>query len=522
MEIQLGFRERFHANRWQYIFTLGIFIVIGHLIVIMPRAPMILNSAVFGLLLWSAGKCKRSLVAKYILSGASLIVLVAGLLIYDVPLGYISHFAFYVTLMYAFALPDFYSPNIVGLVFVSIFLSYWKTQPPNETLIRIIGVICSSLSYSCILQLMRRLTVERDKYQRASITDSLTSLSSLEHIIQVGQAIIDNSLQLSVMVLDVDFFKQINDTYGHLAGNRVLVQISKLLVRTMSGYDTVIGRMGGDEFVIVLKDYSLEQSQKLRCELNKSIEQEYFKADNDLIPIRIACSIGLSYCPPNSAMKFDDLLHIADLDMFYNKYKSKNEIKYIDSDNTPIPDEYNLLLDTMAEKDMYTVVHSQHAALYAQSLGKALHLSSETTAQLYIAGLFHDIGKLTIPNRILRKPLELTKAEQDAISQHIANGISILENLHLSPIVTNAIKYHHERWDGRGYPFALTGRATPIEARIIQLADAYSAMTIRRVYCKKLTVDEVISEIKQCSGSQFDPDIAAVFIDLLSEKPIAL
>jgi putative nucleotidyltransferase with HDIG domain len=163
---------------------------------------------------------------------------------------------------------------------------------------------------------------------------------------------------------------------------------------------------------------------------------------------------------------------------------------------------------------MYTYVHSKYTAKYAARLGQALKLPPEIIDELRLAGWFHDIGKLFTARDILRKPTKLNKVEYDLIKRHIDDGLNILAPIGLPELVRNAIQFHQERWDGKGYPYQLAGTAIPLEGRIMQIADAFSAMTIKRVYREHSNYEEALGEIKRNSGSQFDPDLVAAFIGL--------
>ncbi|AFV10627.1 metal-dependent phosphohydrolase [Thermacetogenium phaeum DSM 12270] len=185
----------------------------------------------------------------------------------------------------------------------------------------------------------------------------------------------------------------------------------------------------------------------------------------------------------------------------------------------PLTLKCRLLLHNLAEKDVNTYVHSCFTGQLAAVLGAALELSEKTVVDLYIAGLLHDLGKILVPRSILLKEAALTGEEYAIVRQHVDDGIRMLSYQQLSATVVNAIKYHHERWDGKGYPHGLDGRQTPIEGRILQIADAFSAMTTKRAYRDPLSTEEAVEEIRRNRSSQFDPELADLFIEACQKSP---
>ena len=165
------------------------------------------------------------------------------------------------------------------------------------------------------------------------------------------------------------------------------------------------------------------------------------------------------------------------------------------------------LVSAIEAKDKYTLGHSERVSKYAVTLANKLGLPEEKVEELRIAGLLHDIGKIGIDDEILKKPARLTKSEYEEVKKHPAIGSWILNTLELSDTTMDAINYHHERIDGKGYPLGLTGKDLSLEAQIIALSDAYDAMTSDRPYRKAMSNEEAIQEIKKCSDTQFNPEL---------------
>ncbi len=173
---------------------------------------------------------------------------------------------------------------------------------------------------------------------------------------------------------------------------------------------------------------------------------------------------------------------------------------------------------TVEAKDKYTKGHSDRVAAYSVLIGKKLGLSEEDLHTLQIGGLFHDIGKIGVPDSILLKNAKLTDDEYSEIKNHPTIGAHILSNATIFKDLLPIVKHHHERYDGHGYPSQLKGEDIPYLARIAAIADTFDAMTSKRPYRDALSLETVLSEIERCKGTQFDPNIADAFIDILKNS----
>lgn len=168
-------------------------------------------------------------------------------------------------------------------------------------------------------------------------------------------------------------------------------------------------------------------------------------------------------------------------------------------------------------KDQYTHGHSMRVTLYSLALAKELHLSDELLEEIETTGLLHDIGKIAIPEKILLKPGKLTDEEFAVIKTHPELGENLIEGIGKLSLISGWLKHHHERFDGKGYPEGLKGDEIPISSRIIAIADTYDAMTSSRSYRGALTHEQAIAEIERCAGTQFDPELARIFVSISDE-----
>ena len=225
------------------------------------------------------------------------------------------------------------------------------------------------------------------------------------------------------------------------------------------------------------------------------------------------------YCEKSD--KFDQLLLL--IESAVKAIKQMNTIREINEElkdaNAKLEQAYldsiETLRYTVEAKDPYTKGHSDRVSEYSVLIGKYLGLNEEELHTLKIGGLFHDIGKIGIPDSILLKPGKLSPEEYSEIKNHPAIGVHILSNATIFKDIIPIVKHHHERYDGCGYPSKLAGDNIPYLARITALADTFDAMTSKRTYRDALNVDTVIAEIEKCRRVQFDPQIADVFLDIL-------
>ena len=176
------------------------------------------------------------------------------------------------------------------------------------------------------------------------------------------------------------------------------------------------------------------------------------------------------------------------------------------------------LVTAIDHKDRYTKKHSEDVTAYALKLARALGLSEDVYHAVRVAGLLHDVGKIGVPDSILRKPGKLTTEEYEVMKGHVTVSALIIHGLPRLSDILSAVANHHERWDGKGYPNGVSGSDIPLLGRIMAIADAYSAMTLDRPYRSGLTPDDAIAEIERCKGTQFDPELAELFIQTMREN----
>ncbi|TAH60650.1 MAG: diguanylate cyclase [Gottschalkiaceae bacterium] len=473
------------------------------------------SSLLFIALMISAYIKRKNIAKKYILSLAAFTVLFISVQYFPYRYNMLPCFVFYLPLIYAYLLRDILIVNIIGILIAYIFSLYTGQAELYEIITNVIGTISNSISCSLLFYLYDKITMEQDKYHKLSMTDSLTGLFTLKYIIKTGRDLLYQGHSISLLILDIKDFESINNTYGHIAGDRVLKQIGDCIKNVLIDYNAVIGRLGGDEFIVLLYDCPTWLLNNIAAMLYTAFEENKFSIDPELDSIEINCSIGKAQSMSGYHANIEELVQKANTDLLYNKIIFFNSVFQYKSFEYELPDSCRQLLQVLEDKDMYTYVHSKYVAQYAVKVGEMLKLSDNKLRALYTAGLLHDIGKILIPGSILRKPIALTEQEHKLLRQHVVYGLKILETCNLGSIEIDAIKNHHERWDGFGYPFSISSRNTSVESRILQVADVFSAMTINRIYRERLTIDEALAEIRKNAGTQLDPEISAIFCDMI-------
>ncbi len=362
--------------------------------------------------------------------------------------------------------------------------------------------------------------------QRARI-DVLTGLFNRRHFEErLKEEISRHSRygnEFSIFMLDLDNFKSYNDAYGHPAGDILLNQIGKIIKSSIRNADQAF-RYGGDEFVAILPETTREDAwvvaERVRAQLAEEMERQ---------TIAITCSIGLANYPADGVVA-DELVAVADNALYYAKRTGGNRI-YLSSKILPKPPDNGgitgidtrsdslsviyALVSAVEAKDPYTYGHSKKVNTYAVALAGAIGLSPDEVSKVSTAALLHDIGKIGIPDKVLNKKGKLSGEDWEAIKAHPRLGANIVGTMpHLVPYV-NSILHHHERWDGGGYPEGLKGEEIPIEARILAIVDSFEAMTSVRPYRPALSLEQVVKELRQGAGLQFDPKLVEVFIGII-------
>ncbi|MFW6056254.1 MAG: diguanylate cyclase [Chloroflexota bacterium] len=360
--------------------------------------------------------------------------------------------------------------------------------------------------------------------QQRSRIDELTGLFNRRHFDErLKEEVSRHSRQdsvFSLLMMDLDSFKAYNDMYGHPSGDKLLKLVASLVSTSIRESDQGF-RYGGDEFAVLLPHTGAEEAfvvaERVRTRVSREMEAKRSG---------VTSSIGLASYPADGVMP-GELVATADTALYYAKNTGGNRTyvsSKIFSETEPVSESRNnhrgsglsavyALAAAVDAKDHYTYGHSRKVNTYAVVLAESVGLPSDEVSRISTSALLHDIGKIGIPDRILNKKGELDDEEWDAIKSHPRLGANIVGNVpDLAPCV-GAILYHHERWDGTGYPEGLRGKSIPIGARILSIADAFAAMASIRPYRDALPDEIALQRLKEAAGTQFDPDLVGVFAE---------
>ncbi len=334
-----------------------------------------------------------------------------------------------------------------------------------------------------------------------------------------------------LLMIDIDYFKWINDTYGHSAGDAVLQSLARLLKGQVRTVD-LVARYGGEEFVIILLETDDNSARLVAERIRKDVAHTPF-----ILPegneVGLTVSIGVASFPEDAKTK-DDLLRKTDQALYYAKEHGRNMIyNYRDTLAGMLEKKPEALDDILNDPSLigikelamaidsrssYMRGHSLEVAAYAIGIAKAIGLEGSAIEGLRIASLLHDIGNVTIPVGILNKPGQLSDEEKMIIKGHPGLAEMLLKKHPHIEVVLPTILYHHERYDGKGYPIGLKGDAVPLPARILAVAEAFQSMVSTRPYKETLTLEQAIEELKRNAGLQFDPEIVEAFIKSLKRN----
>lgn len=395
----------------------------------------------------------------------------------------------------------------------------------------------------------REITKANKKLKEVSLIDAQTGLYNHRYLIEIIESEFSRAAryahQFSVIMMDIDYFNSINDVYGYEFGDLILIQLSALIKKMVRRYD-VVARFGGEEFVIICPGIGRYQALALAERLLDAINLCNF--GNNKKTVRLRLSMAVTAYPDDKIKKGMDAIELASrvlskakaqggnrvlssLDIkgragLREKPRSSNDIKFLKEkikrlttrSKQNIIEAVFAFAKTVEVKDHRTGEHMEKTVRYAADIARTLKLPKEEIEHVKLAAMLHDLGKIGVSEKILNKHAKLSDKEFQEIKKHAQIGVDIIRPIHFLHSIIPLILYHHERWDGKGYPVGLKGTEIPIGARIIALADVYEALTADRPYRKAYSKKEAIDIIKKGTGTQFDPQVVRAFMKVIKSK----
>ena len=473
----------------------------------------------------------------------------------------------------AIALPVFYAEQLHGILYIESSTPVDFSEEEVLLLRTLADLIAGALHNALSFQ----------KAQEQAITDGLTGVKTHRFFMEALSAEWKRSTRagraFALVLMDLDRFKFVNDFYGHLEGDLVLQRVGQILETNCRRSD-VVARYGGDEFVILMPETSMEHARQLASKL-----RGWVSADPLLREKNISASFGIA-CYPLHGSSPQELIQVADASMYLSKHQGGNTVStadhfdpneakkwkrdvleaYLgvtlkrlfstgpeafeeiyqrlrqftesltttqtDHDKSPaalaqgpqalpqaVLDTVTSLAFAIDAKDHYTQGHSQKVAAYAALIAEALGMDDAEVEEIRLGAVLHDIGKVGIPENILNKNGPLNPEEWETMKSHVGFGAKILDPLTPLARIREMVLHHHEFFDGSGYPQALSGDNIPLGARIIAIADAYDTITSDRTYKKARSATDALAELERCANAQFDGAIVELFVRTMRTLP---
>lgn len=368
-----------------------------------------------------------------------------------------------------------------------------------------------------------------EEVQQRAITDPLTGLYNHRHLRERLEQEIARAKRsrrsVSVLMIDIDGMKLVNDTHGHQAGDEALKFLASVL-QSSCRVEDIVGRYGGDEFTVILPEADLPEAKRVAERIQSNLTTRCLEEGEKGIPVPVRLSMGLA-CYPSDTTVMHELVDVADSALYRSKQRgggcittARGRVEELMPAAGSAFSAMQGLVAALIQKEPFTREHVGDVARYCVLIADALALGEKQKGILRRAGWVHDVGKIAVPDRVVLKPGPLDEDECGLIRQHVAFSETILRGIdHLADVVP-AVAAHHEWFDGSGYPRGLKGKRIPMTGRILAVADAYLAMTSDRPYRPAMSREEAIQELQRGAGTQFDPKVVEAFIQVLGSGAV--
>lgn len=386
--------------------------------------------------------------------------------------------------------------------------------------------------------------------EKLSQTDSLTGLATRRSFQQWFDQEYRRSRRynrpLALAIMDVDFLKAVNDALGHQAGDRMLKVFGEVISANVRSSDRV-ARLGGDEVAVLMPETTAAEAAKVAERIRRALLGK--SVGRGMLRMSPTSSMGIVDMNVSGAETPEGMLDLADQALYAAKRAGRNRVvQAADLDQLAgeglAPDRDRVdslckqlagldakfkrlfveaiggLISALEARDVHTANHAVKVRRYATLMAEKMHLPDRNIQHIARAAMLHDIGKIALPDRVLLKEGKLTQEEWKLMRRHPVVSVRIMEGMEFLDQEIPAVRYHHEHFDGSGYPEGLAGSAIPLAARILCVADAFGAMTSSRAYRGGKSVAEALDELRRGRGTHFDPAVVDVFLKVVEETPI--
>ncbi|HEV7200466.1 MAG TPA: diguanylate cyclase [Candidatus Limnocylindria bacterium] len=388
----------------------------------------------------------------------------------------------------------------------------------------LLGVVLLGVFWAAQKRILRQQADLVEAERRDPLTNLLNHGAVVTLMAEAVETARAKGRRFGLALVDIDNFRLFNDTHGHDAADQVLLRVADWLQRE-DGEDKAIARYGPDEFLLVLPGADRVDMEaavnRIRTGLS-GVSVQF--GESEQLPVTVSAGICLY---PDHADSVTELLSAVTVAVGEAKASGGDAVcvaQLGDERQKAVSGSFDVLqglVIAVDSKDRYTKRHSEDVARYAVFLAGQLGLDQDLRRTIHLAGLLHDVGKIGIPDHLLRKPSKLTAEEFDVFKQHVALGDAIVRDIPNVDLVRAGIRHHHERWDGNGYLEGLEAGEIPIIARVLAVADAFSAMTTTRPYRKALSVEEALKRLGDAAGRQLEEDLVVAFIKGMETAPDA-
>lgn len=352
----------------------------------------------------------------------------------------------------------------------------------------------------------RFLSISHDISERAEIEERLLYLTNHDDLtdlynrrffeLALAQVDLTENMPISIIMADINGLRLVNDSIGYDAGDKIIQSAAKVIRDSCRSLD-MVARIDGDEFAVILVNTDQKEA--------RAIVKRMKEKSKEVVVGRLPLSISFGYSiKENESQTMREVLANAESFVYKHKTYENASMRHQTID---------AIMHTLFEKSQLEHLHSERVAGIGAAIAKAMNLDPDKVNKIRVTGQMHDIGKIGIEERILNKEEALNEDEWEKVRKHPEAGWRILSTVKEFSDIARYILYHHERWDGKGYPEGLKEDEIPLESRIISIADAFDAMTKDRSYRSKMSIEDAVGQLKKNAGTQFDPKLVLIFTD---------